>query len=152
MKMETDEAQFRPFLAPATASGSPPKKELKDYPVRDFRSSHLYRIGLHLFKTSDFRCRRRILIAAPRESSSVQLERKNKDFSCQSKANFTGKEVMQHYRYMLLILHLHHRLPSLIIKITRIHFFPQLHKFKQKLNKNKSSIIKEGIIEGHQIM
>jgi len=64
-------------------------EDFTEYPKRDFGPSHVYRIGLHLFKTTEFRCRRRIMVAAPSISSnSSQTTRK--EFGCQTMFRYEG--------------------------------------------------------------
>ena len=68
----------------STESGDP-----TEYPKRDFGPSHAYRIGLHLFKTTDFRCRRRVIVAAPSISSNSS-QRTTREFGCQTMFNYEG--------------------------------------------------------------
>lgn len=60
--------------SPASGEDRPSTRAHECYPEKDFRASHAFRIGLHLFKTTDFRCRRRVMIAAPGDSLNDYLE------------------------------------------------------------------------------
>lgn len=89
--MENQASRSRLCPTPLAVVRRSSLEELEEYPT-SFRASHLYRIGLHLFKTTDFRCRRRLLIAAPSNTSTFDFSKRlPKDRTRPTVANFKSK-------------------------------------------------------------